>query len=474
MYAVGTPAWQAPDEPAHYNYVAHVAERGRLPVLQVGDYPAAYLEQLKAERFPPELAIEPVRYESHQPPLYYLAASLPYRLAQGMAQTQVLLAVRVFSLLLGLVLLLVVYRLIDTLYPAQPVLALGTMVFLATLPMHLTMTATVNNDVLAELVLTFVVWKLILTGPADWTRRRAFGFGALLGLALLTKLQAYVALPLVFYALLRVAWPPAARERLSLGVAVGRGVIMLGTAAVIASPWLVRNITLYGSGDILALAQHERVVAGQLTTAAFVAERGWGGALQHFFVTTFNSFWGQFGWMGVPMPQRVYLALAVVSALVLVGLVAYGLRLSRAWAGLARRRRRGLCLLVLWFLLTLGGYLWYNLFNYVQPQARYLFPAMTPIALGFVLGLRELLYRIPRVALVLLGAALVLALLLGFVRGDLPGYTLALLFAAGVAVAFGARLERVQPGLALVLFYSGMAALAVLALNLYVIPHLAP
>jgi len=43
MYAVGTPPWQVPDEPAHYNYVRYVATHGSLPELCQGDYPAAYL-----------------------------------------------------------------------------------------------------------------------------------------------------------------------------------------------------------------------------------------------------------------------------------------------------------------------------------------------------------------------------------------------------------------------------------------------
>ena len=33
LYAVNTPAWQAPDEPAHYNYIKHLAEHRSLPCL---------------------------------------------------------------------------------------------------------------------------------------------------------------------------------------------------------------------------------------------------------------------------------------------------------------------------------------------------------------------------------------------------------------------------------------------------------
>src|SRR5207249_12248312 len=35
-YALGTPRWNNPDEPAHYNYVAQVARTVQLPVLEAG------------------------------------------------------------------------------------------------------------------------------------------------------------------------------------------------------------------------------------------------------------------------------------------------------------------------------------------------------------------------------------------------------------------------------------------------------
>ena len=77
------PAWQAPDEPAHYNYIRYLAETGRFPVLQMGDYPHDYLEEIKSRRFPPDLSIDPIRYEYHQPPLYYSLAAPVYLLAKG-------------------------------------------------------------------------------------------------------------------------------------------------------------------------------------------------------------------------------------------------------------------------------------------------------------------------------------------------------------------------------------------------------
>ena len=96
LFAFNTPAWQAPDEPAHYNYVAYVAENGGFPVLHFGDYPHGYLEEIKTAKFPPDMPVTPIRYESHQPPLYYLLASPVYSLTRGN-----LIALRLLSVLLA-------------------------------------------------------------------------------------------------------------------------------------------------------------------------------------------------------------------------------------------------------------------------------------------------------------------------------------------------------------------------------------
>jgi hypothetical protein len=87
-YAVGTPAWEAPDEPAHFNYIRHVAETASLPVMQTGDYDAAELERLKAARFPPALSVDGVRYENHQPPLYYALMAPLFKASAGLPVPQ--------------------------------------------------------------------------------------------------------------------------------------------------------------------------------------------------------------------------------------------------------------------------------------------------------------------------------------------------------------------------------------------------
>src|ERR1700738_4195072 len=81
LYATKTPAWEVPDEPAHYNYVAQVALNGCCPTLQLGDWDNDYLNAIKAAKFSPASLngrLSTIRYEDHQPPLYYLLAAPVY------------------------------------------------------------------------------------------------------------------------------------------------------------------------------------------------------------------------------------------------------------------------------------------------------------------------------------------------------------------------------------------------------------
>src|SRR2546425_6914846 len=94
LYAVHTPPWQVPDEPAHFNYVRVIAEQATLPVLQAGDYNQAYLDDIKARHFPAGMSIDPIRYESHQPPLYYVVEAPFYKLGEATSLDGRLLGLR--------------------------------------------------------------------------------------------------------------------------------------------------------------------------------------------------------------------------------------------------------------------------------------------------------------------------------------------------------------------------------------------
>ncbi|HIP96675.1 MAG TPA: DUF2142 domain-containing protein [Anaerolineae bacterium] len=467
LYAVYTPPWQAPDEPAHYNYVRYLAEQHRLPVLQAGDYPYDYLEKIKAAKFPPEMTIDPIRYEFWQPPLYYLLAVPVYLLFRG-----ALIPLRLFSVACGAGLLIVAYGIVRQVFLQNEALALGTVALVAFVPQHLAMTAAANNDALAELILAGVVWALVRWVVGEKTQRvgenseelkRLAMVGVLIGLGLLTKTSTIVSVPLALVALVL-------RRKRATALSIA---CLLLPALLLVLPWLVRNAAVYGGLDVLGWSRHGVVVADQPRTAEWVALYGLGNVLHWGLTTTFHSFWAQFGWMAVPIDARIYLTLALFCGLAGVGFVLHVMRLWRERSlRLDEETQRAASLLALWLLLTGASYLWYNA-TFVQHQGRYLFPALVPIAVFFALGWRETLRpenaRWLAVAL-LIGCAA--AIVHGLASGQFSKTTVALM--GGTAVILGGQ-SFLGERLRLVVFalpYLGLAALALVCPFVFIAPYL--
>ncbi|MGQ9555309.1 MAG: DUF2142 domain-containing protein [Anaerolineae bacterium] len=457
-YVFITPLWQAPDEPAHYNYVRHLATRLSLPILQPGDYPHDYLEELKATHFPPERPIANIRYESHQPPLYYiLAAVVLSPLATGAIALQVY-GLRLLSVALGLALLLLTYRLGGVIWPTAPGKAVALAAVATFVPMHTAISAAISNDILAEVLVTATVlqatklWRKAGSPCRDGVQKLGITAmtGLLIGLCLVTKMTAFIALPLALLALLlgnlslrqREEAPPRVGKRAG-GLGSSLATLCL-PALVLWVPWLIRNMVTYGLGDPFGQARHDAVVVGQLRTVEKLAQVGLLIMLRDSARRTFESFWGVFGWMGVPMHAQVYLILGLATALAAVGLILRAWRWRRGSPG--QQQRKLLLFLVAWGLLSLAELIWYN-FKFVQPQGRYLFIAMPMWAALLVEGLDGARWRGFAIAPALLAASVALYLL-GLATGDRHTLAAVLLLAAALALAAWSLVSHYQPALA--------------------------
>ncbi len=382
-YAVETPKWQAPDEPAHYNYVVYLAENCRFPVLQMGDYPHEYLAEIKAAKFPPEMSIEPIRYEYHQPPLYYFVAAAIYRIATPLGFEIQFLALRLLSVLLGAMFLVVAYSTVREIFPENPFLALTATAVIATVPMFIAVSAAINNDTLSDLILALVIWLGVREIRAGLSRRQVLVLGLLVALALLTKTTIYVpvmlSVPVAFIVRGRKwGWNSFVQR---LGAVYGLGLVL-------SSWWFIRNALTYGGLDLFGWNRHDSIVVGQPTTAQWIADQGLARTVQDFFTVSFRSFWAQFGWMGVLIDSRLYALLGIVSAAVALGFVLWLWRIARNRALLASFQRWALLLLLLVLLVVAMAHVSYNV-KFVQHQGRYLFPALVPIGLAFALGISE-------------------------------------------------------------------------------------
>lgn len=380
QYALLTPRWQVPDEPAHYNYIRYLVENRSLPALDPGEYQQSYLEKLKSEGFPAELPIDSLQYESWQPPLYYLLASPIYLISNG-----ALLPLRLLSLVIGAGVIVFAYlavrESVGSNHIGLPLLAAG---FVAFIPQHVAIMAGINNDSLSELWIAIGLWLILRLNNRAWD----LGFwllGFITGLAFITKSQAYVLAPVAGLMLL-FRWR---REGWGQWRSLVKRTLIIFVPALLMGAWVWgRNLELYGWPDFMAAIRHDQVVADQPRTAQWVAEFGRTEVARRFLQTTFQSFWGQFGWMGVVMDGRVYGALGIFTVGLVVGVVIRDWRVEskNLHSPLSTLQFESRLLLLLSGLLTLALYLYYNL-TYVQHQGRYLFPALIPIGLAAAVGL---------------------------------------------------------------------------------------
>lgn len=121
IYVFRTPAWQSPDEPAHYNYVRQLAdgEAPFFPVMQRGDYDESYQNKVRDSCFHPSFSIESYQYEDYQPPLYYMLLVPSYWVFDG-----ALWAVRLTSIFIGAGLVGMTWLIGRSIFPGRDWIAL--------------------------------------------------------------------------------------------------------------------------------------------------------------------------------------------------------------------------------------------------------------------------------------------------------------------------------------------------------------
>jgi hypothetical protein len=394
LYSAVTPPWQAPDEPGHFQYVGFLVRYHRLPTrqdiaaeerLQTQVYVSMQESGFWARRAhtlaPPALEKE-YRAAVGHPPLYYLLGALllvPFSRCDLVTQLYVL---RLGSVLLGTLTVLVTYLTAQALFPEDASWQLAILAFVAFLPMHAFITSSVNNDSLAELLVSLVIYSLlrILKDGLSW--QRAMSIVCLLASGLLTKRTTAFAIPLaaltiLLYCLrakpLKLA-PTSEACRCPLHWLRKRGIWLLIASAIGLGLWTLTRVPFH---YFHLLLEPQRYASAALRAYAL------------FFLLTFASFWANFGWMNVPLDLGWYAALAVFSLLAFCGLGFFTVRVVRETEALETWQRRALLMLLLAVALTLAQTFGLMIVQGIPQQGRYLFPALIPLAVFFTVGLRE-------------------------------------------------------------------------------------
>ena len=389
-FALATPVFEAPDEPYHLDHVNYLIRNRSLP------------NQLDPDRR--------VEREGHQPPLYYIAGACVGSVLNGgrpietalntnplhkehggpredvafyehgseMAFAQwsdqiAFFGLRFVGVLFGLLHLIFIIR-ISRLLGLGDAWAIAPVLFVATLPQYLFNTATINNDNLAMMLSSMTIYFVLRL----WKEPERITFfllaGLFLGLGLCAKKTTLFILPVALVLLACLILRAGARR--SLVVRNSLAFIVVGAAT---SGWyFMRNWTLYG--DPLGSAMEKQTLAALTWEPTLLSSY----FLWSFWYILFGSFIGIFGWMQIKMPILIYGAYAALFTICCLGALLNSVG--------ERKGREDKLWPALFILACLAGVVIYNL-SFRQPQGRFLFPVLGPIAVLLTFGLQELVKR---------------------------------------------------------------------------------
>jgi hypothetical protein len=391
-------------------------------------------ERFPGEKFPPPLwkqswlEIEPeiavtraawsseINFESSQPPLYYVLASVWWRLGQsiGLTGLQSLYWLRFLNVLLIAVVVLLGYLVARTVAPERVELRLGVPLLLAFIPQNVFYA--MNNDVLSP-VCFGALFLCVLRWPR--TDRPSLSLGAVTGLATaatyLTKLSN---LPLIAVMLIVIIVKLCVVARQRPGAGLLPFAALAICAAIPIGSWIIW--TKYHFGDLTGSA--DKIILLDWTRKLFVD--WWGhpiftpGGFWVFWWDLITSFWrGEVKWHGQPLNCSVADGFYAISSLVLLGIAVVGLRKK---AGLSAFQRQAIAIATLTFIAAVGFLallsIQFDFGSCINPSrahpyftsGRLLSGALIPFALFYVYGI-SVLFRRVNTALPLLVLGIIVA-----------------------------------------------------------------
>jgi hypothetical protein len=380
-YSAINPLFESPDELLHYQFIRYLTAQHALPV-QSADAPTEFhqpplyyaLGAVVSAPLPDDGYVPRLnafwRFDG-QPPLednknLYLhtpAESFPYR---GTALNVHVL--RGFSVLLGLLTLLIIYQLARAVFANRPGLILGALAITAFNPQFLFSTSSLNNDVLVTLLGAAIIWWSVRTVQRGLTWRSVIVGGLLCGAALLTKLSAGA---LVGVVVLAVWLAPRSRvSRVPVLLTIG------GITVLLTAWWFVRNTQLYGelSGLGTMLLAWRAATASALPPPIMQAWNLW------------RSFWGEFGYGQIALPEWIYWLIALAAAAGVIGLLRWW-RWSRR--GLLHPDGKVAAILIGAPGLLLAASIVFGAQNPSGLHGRFLLPASASVSILLMIGWRS-------------------------------------------------------------------------------------
>ncbi len=385
-YSVSNPLHEATDELRHYRFVRTIASTARLPIQ----------------------GQESCRSQSHHPPLYYTLGALAtfwINTGQELCATppdnpfwayrywevgndnknqylhdqdeafpwsgEALAAyiMRGINIVLGAGVVWFTWAAGRVIWPRRQLIALGAAALVAFNPMFLYMSGAINNDIIAALSGSAILFTCLylLHDPQGLNLRWGLILGGLYGLALMSKSNLAVTILLIEVAITWVAWRKSQWRQWLIA-----NLLIFAVSALIAGWWFVRNQLLYGDPTGFSTVTElwgVRDPADSFSLAVSELPYAW------------STLWGRFGFGQIPLPQSIYTGLLLGTAAGLSGAI-----VGFFWRATQREKVSLVFLFadVILFFFVLFGYM---LISPAGPNGRFFFPALSALALLTFYGL---------------------------------------------------------------------------------------
>lgn len=405
FYSLILPLFEGPDEDDHFRYVKYVADHRALPV----------------QKF--ETGGGEAGHQGWQPPLYYTLAALlispldtsdysehlvrnEYVALVGdgaccgrniyyhfgnenfpyMRTTLAVHLARLLSILFGAITVAATYAIAKSIANYQlPIsqsfnlsFSLAAASLVAFNPSFLFASALVSNDtaLTAFSSLTLLAWVKLLRDQTQLNPKGTFSLksaarlGALVALGVLTKTTALGLVPLTLLLFASLAW----RQRSARTFLLAAFAFFV-PFALLALWWFIRNQLLYGDPLALRLVNISALFPreGPLTLAEF---------FQISLPQMWRTFWG--GPTPADFSAPLLILLAILTMLALIGAIIAFKRITNY------ESRITLLFLFAWLALIFVSQIQFIRTTQGGDQGRYLFPAISVLALSLVLGLNQI------------------------------------------------------------------------------------
>lgn len=375
------------DAEGHEQYIRLVQAEGRLPLANEG-------------------------WQMYQPPLYYaLSAALLELCGLTVAEDAAVPLLRGFNGLVGWLHVAAVVWLLHLLFPKEPWKAAVGGLVVAALPAHLLLSHYVTNEPLAALGVTVALALALKAGRASRPAGPAAGAGVALGLALLTKFSALLAVPIVLGLLWHGEGHGAKRVHLGRGDRAARlsPALLAALVAGLICAWHYLRVwkhfgrPLVGNWDLEAWTQWWQDpgyrTARDYLRFGSVFVQPWFSGFRGFWDGLYATLWGDglassAAWMAFRPPwNEVWMAATWWLSAVWTGCLLVGAGVL-TWRWVRRGDEAGWVGAGLLALFLCGlFYMSVRVPSYAQIKAFYALPALAGLAVAVVAGWERLAGR---------------------------------------------------------------------------------